>query len=140
LGRGTAGLLSKVTKPVLFARGGLALLESELPRTIADAIALCEQIGERYLWVDALCIQQDDEKDKARQIRNMGCIYRSAVLTIVNASAGQHTNAKTPLLGFLLGTRNVIQRKENIRGHCIILTCRHPYSIAIPSSKWFSRG
>ena len=32
----------------------------------------------RYMWIDAICLNQDDETEKAHQIRNMGCIYRDA--------------------------------------------------------------
>lgn len=32
----------------------------------------------RYLWIDAVCINQDDATDKSRQVAMMGSIYRSA--------------------------------------------------------------
>jgi hypothetical protein len=31
-----------------------------LPRTISDTITVCKELGIRYLWVDRLCIRQDD--------------------------------------------------------------------------------
>ncbi|KXH49632.1 hypothetical protein CSAL01_10564 [Colletotrichum salicis] len=44
-------------------------LESvKLPRIILDAISLCRDLGEGYLWVDRLCIVQDDERSKPDQI------------------------------------------------------------------------
>lgn len=49
----------------------------------ADALDLCHSIGQHYLWVDKLCIVQDDPFDKSRQIEEMGNIYHGAVLTIV---------------------------------------------------------
>ena len=32
----------------------------------------------RYLWVDAVCINQDDKREKGRQVALMGPIYKSA--------------------------------------------------------------
>ena len=32
----------------------------------------------RYLWVDAVCINQNDTAEKSRQVAMMGSIYRSA--------------------------------------------------------------
>lgn len=32
----------------------------------------------RYVWMDAICLNQDDETEKAHQIRNMGFIYSEA--------------------------------------------------------------
>jgi hypothetical protein len=52
-------------------------------------------IGERYLWVDSLCIVQDDPQEKHGQIANMDAIYGNAILTI-NAAAGQDANAGLP--------------------------------------------
>jgi hypothetical protein len=36
----------------------------ELPKTIQDAIYVAQALGCQYLWVDALCIIQDDKHDK----------------------------------------------------------------------------
>lgn len=59
-----------------------------LPATIRDAIIVCRQLGEQYLWVDRLCILQDDEDDKAQQIQAMSAVFSAAKLVIV-AACGQ---------------------------------------------------
>ena len=69
--------------PRLRKEGGLSDGYADIGTTIKDAMYLCEQVGERYLWVDGLCIKQDDEEDRARRICNMNQIYSCAVLTIV---------------------------------------------------------
>ncbi|KAH6645572.1 heterokaryon incompatibility protein-domain-containing protein [Truncatella angustata] len=63
-----------------------ALLDELLPQGIADAMTLTRELGERYLWVDSLCIIQDDDKDKLMYIAAMGTIYARAAVTIVNAA------------------------------------------------------
>ena len=62
-----------------------------VPRTIADAIALVGLLEERYLWVDALCIVQDDQSMKHDQINNMASIFANATITII-AKDGEHAN------------------------------------------------
>jgi hypothetical protein len=86
---------------------GLQLEEEgrTIPRTICDAIRLCQMIGERYLWTDSLCILQDEEymdgngawtnADKMAQIPNMNIIYGASVLTII-AAHGKDSNAGLP--------------------------------------------
>ncbi|KAI1381064.1 HET-domain-containing protein [Hypoxylon crocopeplum] len=59
--------------------------ELRMPDIIADAIGLCRDLGERYLWVDRLCIIQDDQVTKPGQINAMDRIYRLATFTIVAA-------------------------------------------------------
>lgn len=61
------------------------LITTSLPGIISDAISLCNDLGERYLWIDRLCIVQDDENLKRGQISAMDTIYRSAAFTIVAA-------------------------------------------------------
>jgi hypothetical protein len=56
-----------------------------LPRIISDTISLCRDLGETYLWVDRLCIIQDDAGSKHNQIRGMDKIYRSATFAIIAA-------------------------------------------------------
>lgn len=54
----------------------------DLPRTFQDAIRICRFLGVRYLWIDALCIIQDDTDDWKEHSRSMGEIYRQSFLTI----------------------------------------------------------
>ena len=58
----------------------------EIPNTIKDAIELTASMGLRYLWVDRLCIVQDDRNDTACQIAAMDQIYSLASLTIAAVS------------------------------------------------------
>jgi Heterokaryon incompatibility protein (HET) len=63
------------------------LASNIFPKTLSDAIKVCREVGIRYIWIDALCIVQDDQKDKAKQISHMGRIYKDATFTIMVASA-----------------------------------------------------
>jgi hypothetical protein len=79
--------LSAATAPLLMRDGGLDVVWSKIPTTIRDAIVVCEQLGERYLWVDALCIMQDSVRDMKLQILRMRQIYSAAKCAIVAVSA-----------------------------------------------------
>lgn len=48
-------------------------------------MTLTSAIGERYLWVDALCIVQGDNAETLNQLNLMGAFYASALITIVVA-------------------------------------------------------
>ncbi|KAK8059216.1 HET-domain-containing protein [Apiospora saccharicola] len=64
---------------------------STLSKTCRDAISVTRLLGYQYLWIDALCIVQDDEHDKESEISRMGEIYRHAELTIcAEGSPGAH--------------------------------------------------
>ncbi|KAH7062142.1 heterokaryon incompatibility protein-domain-containing protein [Macrophomina phaseolina] len=69
-----------------------------LPRSISDAIIVCEKLDIPYLWVDRLCILQDDCSQKHEQIRAMDAIYSSADLTIC-AAAGDSSRYGLPGVG-----------------------------------------
>jgi len=60
---------------------------TELPQTILDAVWITRLLGIRYLWVDSLCIIQDDTQDTATEISYMGKVYKGAALTIAAANA-----------------------------------------------------
>ncbi|KAK7615400.1 heterokaryon incompatibility protein-domain-containing protein [Phyllosticta paracitricarpa] len=61
-----------------------ALDDPELPATIRDAIIACRKLGQRFLWVDRLCILQDDsDGTKQVHIDEMGRIYHHAFVTLV---------------------------------------------------------
>lgn len=79
--------LTSSTISLLMSDGGLDKIGSSLPTTIRDAISACEKLGERYLWIDALCIVQDSIKDKKLQLLRMRQIYSAARCTIAAVSA-----------------------------------------------------
>lgn len=58
-----------------------------LPKTIRDAISTVHAFGLRYLWADTLCIVQDSDEDKIRELGQMARIYASAYITVVAGSA-----------------------------------------------------
>ncbi|KAN0120369.1 HET domain containing protein [Hyaloscypha variabilis] len=64
----TQGNLSQLQQPG-------SLRSDLLPRSIDDAIGVTRCLGIRYLWVDSLCIIQDDDADKVILIRQMASIY-----------------------------------------------------------------
>ncbi|ORY10336.1 hypothetical protein BCR34DRAFT_352434 [Clohesyomyces aquaticus] len=64
---------------------------SQLSRTMLDAISLVRQLGFQYLWVDALCILQDSSEDWMRESAMMGNVYRSAILTLAAAASEDHS-------------------------------------------------
>lgn len=84
-----------------------------VPRTIQDAITLSRHLGERYLWVDSLCIIQDDKTSKQSQVLAMDRVYAFAIPTIVAASA---ENADSGLSGVRPGTRIPFQGVEVVQG------------------------
>ncbi|KAF2668363.1 HET-domain-containing protein [Microthyrium microscopicum] len=53
-----------------------------LPKAIQDAILVSRKLEIPYLWIDALCIVQDDTLSKKEEIKKMGYIYSNAQLTI----------------------------------------------------------
>ncbi|KAK0638941.1 heterokaryon incompatibility protein-domain-containing protein [Cercophora newfieldiana] len=84
---------------------------SSLCKNFQDAVEITRRLGERYLWIDALCIVQDSDADKATEIAKMGNIYQNAFLNIAaglkgDSSGGcfnkesRHTIPRMPYLLF----------------------------------------
>ncbi|KAI1342690.1 heterokaryon incompatibility protein-domain-containing protein [Xylariaceae sp. FL0016] len=59
----------------------------QLPKTFQDAIKITREVGLRYLWIDSLCIVQDDPEDWKREALVMGRVYRDAEITIAATGA-----------------------------------------------------
>ncbi|RYP68170.1 hypothetical protein DL771_006820 [Monosporascus sp. 5C6A] len=63
-----------------------------LPKTYQDAVTIARRLGYRYLWIDALCIIQDDTQDWLDQSEKMASIYHNADCTIATHTS-RHDNA-----------------------------------------------
>jgi hypothetical protein len=104
-------MLKSGSEQRLFGKGGLADHHTDIPTTIRDAITLTHLLGYRYLWIDALCIFQDDPEDQAKQIGTMQNIYANSEVTIVCASG---EDSWAGLAG--VGSRVRQQHVEDIHG------------------------
>jgi hypothetical protein len=56
---------------------------SSLPATIREAMNFVARLGYRYIWIDSLCILQDDTTAWLRESKEMALIYGHADLVIV---------------------------------------------------------
>ncbi|KAF2203010.1 HET-domain-containing protein [Delitschia confertaspora ATCC 74209] len=60
-----------------------------LPRTFQDAVIFTRKLSIRYLWIDSLCIIQDDDNDWKSQAALMADIYKNGLITLAaSASSG----------------------------------------------------
>lgn len=74
-----------------------------LPNTFADAVLVTLKLDHHYLWIDFLCIMQDDEADWLHESPRMGDIYRNAACNIAAlGAAGDYEGcfARRAALGF----------------------------------------
>ena len=118
-----------------FRAGGLGRRIKEIPKSIRDSIELVRRIGERYIWVDALCIIQDDPVDFREQISEMGNIYKNSILTIC-VCCGEDANYGLP--GMEPGTRKTKQVFKFVGN--LILGNAMCDSETMEGAKWDTRG
>ena len=84
-------------------------------------MALVKSIGERYLWIDTLCIVQDDETNLGYHIDRMHHIYGMSLATIVKM-CGQTAGDCLP------GVRPKSRAApcNMLRTRDMVVICRHP--------------
>lgn len=72
---------------------------NELPATFSDAVWMTRRFGIDYIWIDSLCIVQDDAADWERESAQMASIYKNAYLTLAATKSSSSTGGlftKTP--------------------------------------------
>ncbi|KAI0457716.1 HET-domain-containing protein [Xylaria acuta] len=68
----------------------------ELPQTFQDAVWLTHQLEIQFLWIDSLCIVQDDPNDWAQESAKMHSVYNNSFVTI---AASRATKSSEGFLG-----------------------------------------
>lgn len=91
-----------------------AISMATLPKSFQDAIWLARKLEIDYLWIDALCILQDSDSDKAHECARMGDYYRNSAFTISALDAADASQ------GFLAPRPNVNQAKLFSNSNCYI--------------------
>ncbi|KAF2972246.1 hypothetical protein GQX73_g1293 [Xylaria multiplex] len=91
-----------------------------LPRTFKEALIITKCIGIDYLWIDSLCIIQDDPDDWDRESIIMGSLYENATLMIAASAASNSRegccNVQRPELRTVIVP--LIDNKDRILGQC----------------------
>lgn len=75
----------------------------QLPRSFQDAVKVTRALRIRYLWIDSLCIIQENEDDWNRELSRMGQVFSNAYCTIAASSAESSDE------GFLDRTHHPVQ-------------------------------
>jgi hypothetical protein len=104
-GKNNTPLTLQSNKSAFFKEGSLRV---NLPRTISDTVQLVEATGIRYLWVESICIVQDDFDMKETLINHMDRIYANAVITIIPATGA---SSQCGLSGYNDQNRGVLTSK-----------------------------
>lgn len=126
--------LTTITTP-----GGLSTYTDGIPVTVRHAMRLVRELGERYLWVDSLCLISDDKQHMSEQLQLMGSIYAGAKLTII-ATDGDAWDGILGIQGvseprglrnvfpWLNGSKIIVRDNPSLSGH------------ASSGSEYFQRG
>lgn len=76
-----------------------------LPQTFRDACLLCADLGVGHIWIDSLCIIQDDPEDWSHEAAIMCRVYEESEFTIAASSASNSSQG-------LFGVRAAIKLAE----------------------------
>ncbi|OIW28098.1 HET-domain-containing protein [Coniochaeta ligniaria NRRL 30616] len=123
----------------LSREGGLAGVLGALPRTILDAMQFVKSLGIRFLWVDALCLIQDDENDVEIGMEVMNSVYQGSYFTIIAASGNDATSG---LPGVRPASRVASQTTVDLdpSGNGLKLTLQHSIDWHLKRSVYSQRG
>jgi len=131
--RTTSSNLSSHQEDILWAR---------LPRTFQDAVSFTRKLGVNLLWIDSLCIIQDDARDWQQQSADMANIYQNGYITLAatasrSADGGCYIRVDTPRL-HRTGTPVALLRHSD--GTKIPIFARRTFDHSLDSFPLLQRG
>lgn len=80
---GTSKSFTTTTKTLDQRKRGMMV--QDLPKTFQDAIRVTDLLHVQYLWIDSICIIQDDPNDWEEQSGQMSQVYSNSYITIAAA-------------------------------------------------------
>jgi hypothetical protein len=115
----------------------------EMPQTYLDAFKVNQSLGVRYIWIDALCIVQDDPYDWQVESAKMCDIYRDVYCTIAaNAAQSNGQGCFMEKHGLSLPTNScrLVVEENGHRSVIVLLPPRPSWKNQILSSPLNSRA
>ncbi len=83
--------LRTTIKPNTFEKHLEEIRWEQLPKTFQEAIQVTRNFGIQYLWIDSLCIIQDDPEDWKIEAAQMAEVYQNAVITFAGSASTGHS-------------------------------------------------
>ncbi|KAK1827167.1 heterokaryon incompatibility protein-domain-containing protein [Podospora conica] len=88
-----------------------------LPKTFQEATIFIRKLGYHSLWIDSLCIVQDDAEDWAQQSAKMAGIYENSAINLAASAAfdardGLFTPHRRSLLGYITNGTEILDIKD----------------------------
>jgi hypothetical protein len=93
-----------ITTLETLARNKTRIPWDALPLTFQDAAAFTLSLGVQYLWIDSICIIQEDEKDWQQEAGKMYAAYKNSYLTLAALTGRDSTS----------GLRNMSIRQDSV--------------------------
>ena len=84
------------TTKATFEQRKQAILVPDLPKTYRDVVSIARLLDIRWLWIDSLCIVQDDVSDWRHEASKMGNIYAGAYLTVAASTSNDDSSGCFP--------------------------------------------
>jgi hypothetical protein len=78
-----------------------------LPKTFKEAVELSRNLFVRYLWIDSLCIVQDDPTDWESEASRMGSVYANCLLAIAASSSKDDSGGCIPRIEVRQGSPHI---------------------------------
>lgn len=111
-----------------------------LPRSFQDAVTIVRYIGLRYLWIDSLCIIQDDEEDWARESSRMTAVYSNADVMIAANRASDCDQGCFHARSSLPSTKIHIPNQGDVHAQLLGLEMEHFHTTNFQDEPLSKRG
>ena len=119
-----------------------ALSNMPIAKRIEHAMSITELLDGRYLWVDTLCILQDDESQQHIEMSKLAAIYANYAITTL-AVEGRHANSGLKGFHGISEASNLCQSFHRLaEGTKIILFPMGPNQLELGTHQtdWETRG
>ena len=118
-----------------------------LPQVFSDAMSMAKRLGVFYIWIDALCIIQDDQEDWRRESSIMGAVYQNAHCNFGAIAAAEAVEDRTGSRRLGLFTSREIEAithvdisRHNHQGTYCVVPREISYAGHLPSTPLLRRG
>lgn len=92
---GNVGLFTTTSTTIEERRDGFDI--GLLPQTVRDAVQWTRALGLSFLWIDSLCILQDNLDDWEQELSSMEEVYRNATVVIAAAASESASEGCLPV-------------------------------------------